>query len=63
MYKLISSAGDTDDFSIGFYHSRDRRQRELTNHKTQKGKYHVEKNLEDTFGFAEHQRKGNFSLG
>ena len=41
MYKLITSAKDTDDLSIGFDHNRDRRQRELTNNKTQKGKYHV----------------------
>ena len=34
MYKLITSARNTDDLSIGFDRDPDRRQRELTNNKT-----------------------------
>ena len=41
MYKSITSAKDTNDLSICFDEYRCRRQRELTNKKTQKGKYHV----------------------
>ena len=41
MYKLLTSSKGSDDLSIGFDRDRNRRQRELTNNKTQKGKYHV----------------------
>ena len=63
MYKLITSARNTDDLSIGFDRSRDRRQRQLTNNKIQKGKFHLRIYLEDVFGFAEHQETGTFGLG
>ena len=63
MYKLITSAKDTVDFSIGFDRSRDRRQREFTNNKNIKGKYHDIIMLKDVFGFAEHQERGTFGLG
>ena len=33
MYKLINSAKDSDDLSMGFDRSRDRRRQELTNNK------------------------------
>ena len=36
MYKLLISARDTDDLSIGFDRYRGRRQRELTNNKLKK---------------------------
>ena len=36
MYKLITSAKDTEDLSIGFDRSRDKRQSELTDNKSQK---------------------------
>ena len=49
--------------SIGFDRDRGRRQRELTNNKTQKGKYHVRIYLKDVFGFAEYQEKGTHGLG
>ena len=39
------------------------RQRELTNNKNRKGKYHVTIMLKDIFGFAEHQEKGTYGLG
>ena len=41
LYTLITSSKGSDDLSIGFDRDRGRRQRELTNNKTQKGKYHV----------------------
>ena len=63
MYKLITSAKGCDDFSIGFDQDRNRRQRELTNNKNIKGKYHVRIYLKDIFGFAEHQEKATYGLG
>ena len=63
MYKLLSSSKGSDDLSIGFDRDRGRRQRELTNKKTQKGKYHVRIYLKDVFGFAEYQEKGTHGLG
>ena len=63
MYKLLSSSRDSDDLSIGFDRSRDRRKRELNNNNTQKGKYHLRIYLKDVFGFAEHQQVGTFGLG
>ena len=57
LYKLTTSARDTDDLSFGFDRDRGRRQRELTNNKNQKGRYHVRNMLGDAFGFAEHQEK------
>ena len=41
LYKLLSSSRDSDDLSIGFDRSRDKRKRELLNNKTQKGKFHL----------------------
>ena len=35
-YKSLTSSKDSDDLSIGFDRSRDRRKRELTNNKTKK---------------------------
>ena len=63
MYKLLTSSKGSDDLSIGFDRDRGRRQRELTNTKTQKGKYHIRIYLKDVFGFAEHQEKGTYGLG
>ena len=63
MYKLLTSSKGSDDLSIGFDRDRGRRQRELTNNKTQKGKYHVRIYLKDVLGFAEYQEKGTYGLG
>ena len=63
MYKLLISSKGSDDLSIGFDRDRNRRQRELTNNRTQKGKYHVRVHLKDVFGFAEYQDKGTYGLG
>ena len=49
MYKLITSARDTDDLSTGFDRDRCRRQRELTNNKTHKVKFHPQIYLIGTF--------------
>ena len=63
MYKLLTSSKGSDDLSIGFDRDRNRRKRELTNNKTQQGKYHVRINLKDVFGYAEYQQKGTYGLG
>ena len=63
MYKLITSSKGSDDLSIGFDRDCGRRQRELTNNKTQKGKYHVRSYLKDIFGFADYQEKATYGLG
>ena len=63
MYKLLSSCKGSDDLSIGFDRDRNRRQRELSNNKTQKGKFHVRIYLKDVFGSAEYQEKGTYGLG
>ena len=62
MYKLITSSKDSNDLSIGFDHSRNRRD-ELALNKNIKGKYHVKIMLKDVFGFAEHQEKATYGLG
>ena len=63
MYNLLSSSKGSDDLSIGFDRDRGRRQRALTNNKTQKGKFHVRIYLKDVFGFAGYQEKGTYGLG
>ena len=63
MYKLLTSSRGSDDSSIGFDRDCNRRQRELTNNKTQKGKYHGRIYLKDIFGFAEYQEKVTYGLG
>ena len=63
LYKLLTSSKDSDDLSIGFDRSRDRRKRELTNNKNFNGKYHIRIYLKDIFAFAEHQEKGTYGLG
>ena len=62
-YKLLTSGRGSDDLYIGFDRDRNRRQRELTNSKSQKGKHHVRIHLKDVFGFAENQEKGTYGLG
>ena len=53
----MTSAKETDDLSIGLDRSRDRKQRELNNSETQKGKSHFRTRLKDIFGFVEHQKR------
>ena len=59
MYKLLTLSRGSDDLSIGFDRDRGRTQRELTNNKNIKGKYHVRISLKDIFGFAEYQKKAH----
>ena len=59
----MTSARDTDDLSIGFDRDCGRRQRGLTNNKTQKGKFYLRVMLKDEFGFYQCQEKGTFGLG
>ena len=63
MYKLITSSKGTTDLSIGFDRDRTSRQRELTNNKTQKIKFHRRFITTDNFGFAEYQEKATQGLG
>ena len=63
MYKLITSSRDSNELSIGFDHSRNRRRYELALNKKIKGKYHVKIMLKDIFGYAEHQEKATCGLG
>ena len=63
MYKFLTSSRGSDDLSIGFERYRNRRQRELTNKSSQKGKNHVRIYLKDVFGFAEYQEKATYGLG
>ena len=63
MYKLITSSKDSDDLSIGFDRSRNRRRDELALNKNIKGKYHFKILLKDVFGFAECQEKDTYGLG
>ena len=62
MYKLLTSNKGSDDLSIGFDRSRDRRKQELTNNNI-KGKYHLRIYLKDIFGYAEYQQVGTYGLG
>ena len=62
MYKLKTSSKDSDDLSIGFDRSGNRRDK-LTLKKYKKGKYHLTFMLKDVFGFAEHQEKATYALG
>ena len=63
MYKLTTSAKDTDDLSIRFEGDCERRRDELTHNKNKKGKNHVRILLKDVFGFAEHQEKATYDIG
>ena len=63
MYKLLTSSRQSDDLSIDFDRSRERRKQELTNNKDIKGKYHIRIYLKDIFGFAEYQQKATYGLG
>ena len=63
MYKLLTSSKGSDDLSICFGRNRNGRQRELTNNKSQNGKYHVRIYLKDVFGFFRISRKSYIRIG
>ena len=62
MYKLITSSKDSNDLSIGFDRSRNRKD-ELALNKNMKGKYHLRIMLKGIFGFVECQGKATNGLG
>ena len=57
MYKLITTAKDSDDLSIGFDRDCKRTRDESSRNRNIKGKSHVRMLLKDVFGFAEHHEK------
>ena len=63
IYKLITSSRGSDDSSIGFDRDRGRRQRELTNNKNIKGKYHDRIYFKNVIGNADYQEKATYGLG
>ena len=63
MYNLMTSSKDSDELSIGFDRSRNRRRDELALNKNIKGKYHLKILLKDVFRFAECQEKSSYGLG
>ena len=63
MYKLLTSAKDTNDLSIVFDQIRNRCRDELTSIKNIEGKYRPKVMVIDVFGFAEHQEKGTYGIG
>ena len=63
MYKPITSSKSSDDLSIGFDRSSARRQAEMTNNKTARGKHPLRIMLKDVFGLAEHQEEATYGLG
>ena len=63
IYKLITSYKDSDDLFFGFDRNRNRRQRELTYNKNQKGKFYVRNMLKVVFCYAQEQQKAIFGLG
>ena len=63
MYILITRARGSDDLSHGFDCDCNRMQRELTNNKTNEGKYQLRNMLGDIFGYIENQEKETFGLG
>ena len=56
MYKLITSAKDSDDLSIGFDRDPGRRRDELALNKNVKREYHLRIMLKGVFGFAEQEK-------
>ena len=63
IYKLLTSSKGSDDLSIDFDRSRDRRKQELTTNKNIKAKYHLRYYLRDIFSFAEHQKTATYGIG
>ena len=63
MYKMITSARDTDDLSIGFDRDRGRRQREFNNTKNLNGKYHVRIYIEDFSWICWTPKRATLGLG
>ena len=63
LYKQNISSKGSDDLSIGFDRSCNRRKDELATNKNLKGENHLRIILRVVFGFAERQEKATFGLG
>ena len=63
MFKLITSSKNSDELSIGFDRSRNRRRDELAQNKNVRGKYHLRIMLKEVFRFAECHEKATRGLG
>ena len=63
LYKLITCSKDSDDLSICFDRSRNRRRDELAQNKNMKGDYYLKVMLKNVFGFVECQEKATYGLG
>ena len=63
MHELRTSSKDSDDLSLGFDRSRNRRRDKLAQNKNIKGKYYLRFMLKDVFGFVECQEKATYGLG
>ena len=57
VFKLITTAKGYDDLSIGFHRDHGIRQRELTNNKNIKSKYHVKVYIKVVFEFPNTRKK------
>ena len=63
LYKLKTSAKNSDDLSVGFDGDKKTRRNQLTNNKNVKGNLHVRIMLRDVSVFVEHQEKATYGLG
>ena len=63
MYKLKSTAKDTDNLSLCFDQRRNRRRDDLTSNENIKSKYHLRTEIKGVFGFAQVQEKATYGLG
>ena len=57
MYKLKTSSEDTNDLSVGFDRSRNRRRDELAQNRKVEGKHHLRIMLKDVFGLQIDRKK------
>ena len=63
MYKLITCAETSHEFSIGLQRDRVRAQRETIINKNVEGKFDIKFMLKDDFGFAELQKLVTYGVG
>ena len=63
LYRRMTSAKGADDLSVRLDPGHGKRQQQLTNKKSVKGKYRVGRMLRHVFGFSKHQEKATHGLG
>ena len=63
MWKLKTSAEETDYWSTGFDRDRNRRKQELTNNKNNNGTFYVRIMLKDALDIVEYQEETSYGLG